>query len=155
MIRYVINLSLSALLLIGAASLSISAQSVSTLVKPNSNGHQPNTISKISLDSCCQGTTGNIDNDRGVDIADLTFLIDHLYINFPAIPCPEEGNIDGLGGVDIADLTFLIDHLFINFPDLGCQLEGNIDGEGGIDIADLTFLIDHLFINFPDLPACP
>ncbi len=53
-----------------------------------------------------------------VDIADLTFLIDHLFINFPLLACREEGNIDGdpNGDVDIADLTFLIDHLFINFP---------------------------------------
>ena len=65
---------------------------------------------------CCVGTVGNVDNDGGVDIADLTFLIDHLFINFPDVPCPEEGNIDNDGGTDIADLTFLIDHLFINFP---------------------------------------
>jgi len=68
--------------------------------------------------SCCIGSTGNVDGDGGVDIADLTFLIDHLFINFPDVGCSEEGNIDGAGGTDIADLTFLIDHLFINFPDL-------------------------------------
>ena len=69
---------------------------------------------------CCRGSTGNIDDDPAdiVDIADLTFLIDHLFINFPPLVCPEEGNVDGdpVGIVDIADLTFLIDHLFINFP---------------------------------------
>ncbi len=70
--------------------------------------------------SCCQGGTGNVDNDPAdiVDIADLTFLIDHLFINFPPLGCAEEGNIDGdaVGVIDISDLTFLIDHLFINFP---------------------------------------
>jgi len=67
---------------------------------------------------CCLFFTGNVDGEGGVDIADLTFLIDHLFINFPPIDCPEEGNVDGDGGIDIADLTFLIDHLFINFPSL-------------------------------------
>jgi len=67
---------------------------------------------------CCVGVTGNIDNDMGnsIDIADLTFLIDHLFINFPLLDCPAEGNVDGDGEIDIADLTALIDHLFINFP---------------------------------------
>lgn len=70
--------------------------------------------------NCCSGSTGNIDGDSNdiVDIADLTFLIDHLFINFPPLDCPIEGNVDGdmAGLIDIADLTFLIDHLFINFP---------------------------------------
>jgi len=70
--------------------------------------------------SCCIGSTGNIDGDPAdiVDIADLTFLIDYLFINFPPLVCPEEGNVDGdsIGIIDISDLTFLIDHLFINFP---------------------------------------
>ena len=75
---------------------------------------------------CCRGLAGNIDDDPAdiVDIADLTFLIDHLFINFPPLACPEEGNVDGdpAGIVDIADLTFLIDHLFINFPPTaGCR----------------------------------
>jgi len=73
---------------------------------------------------CCDGFTGNVDGDPEdrVDIADLTFLIDHLMINFPNLVCPGEGNVDGDGGIDIADLTLLIDHLFINFPSLpACQ----------------------------------
>lgn len=73
------------------------------------------------LDDCCLGLAGNIDNDPNdiTDIADLTLLIDHLFINLLPLECITEGNIDGdiNGTVDIADLTFLIDHLFINFPD--------------------------------------
>lgn len=75
---------------------------------------------------CCVGSRGNVDGDPGdiVDIADLTFLIDHLFIGFVPVSCPAESNIDGDSGgvVDIADLTLLIDHLFINFPALAnCQ----------------------------------
>ena len=69
-------------------------------------------------DPCCTGMTGNVDMDPGdnVDIADLTFMIDHLFgPNFPALPCFEEANVDQMGGVDIADQTRLIDHLFISF----------------------------------------
>lgn len=73
-----------------------------------------------SGESCCVGATGNIDADQmgTVDLADLTFLIDHLFIGFDDLPCAQAANIDGDEGgiVDVADLTFLIDHLFINFP---------------------------------------
>ncbi len=71
--------------------------------------------------SCCVGTRGNVDNDplQGVDIADLTTLVDHLFISFVPLACADEGNIDGIGGVDIGDLTALVDHLFISFTPLG------------------------------------
>lgn len=69
---------------------------------------------------CCVGTTGNVDVDslQQVDISDLAFLIEILFINFPDFLCSAEANIDGENGIDIADLTFLVDHLYINFPPL-------------------------------------
>lgn len=73
---------------------------------------------------CCLGTTGNVDCDpaQQIDIADLTLLVDHLFISNPSLCCAIEGNIDGNGNVDIADLTYLVDHLFINLPALPvCQ----------------------------------
>lgn len=72
---------------------------------------------------CCTGLTGNVDCDPGesVDIADLTRLVDHLFISFSPLCCPAEANIDTVGGVDIADLTLLVDNLFISFTPLpGC-----------------------------------
>jgi len=72
--------------------------------------------------SCCIGTTGNIDGSQSelVDLGDLTELIDYLFITTgKVLICPEEANIDGSvdGVVDIGDLTHLIGYLFIN-PDL-------------------------------------
>jgi|CXWL01.1.fsa_nt_gi hypothetical protein len=70
---------------------------------------------------CCIGIRGNVDHDlaESVDIADLTTLVDHLFITFAPIDCPNEGNVDATGGIDIADLTMLVDHLFIGFTPLG------------------------------------
>ncbi|MBU0985297.1 MAG: PKD domain-containing protein [candidate division Zixibacteria bacterium] len=87
--------------------------------------------------SCCIGDRGNIvldnapgacDNlsDQGVDVGDLTALIDHLFINFDALCCDAEADMAPMAAPD-----------------------------GSVDVADLTALIDHLFINFPDLPSCP
>ncbi|MBI5267480.1 MAG: hypothetical protein HY851_09640, partial [candidate division Zixibacteria bacterium] len=73
---------------------------------------------------CCypnssDGRTGNVDCDpgKGVDISDLSALIDNLFINFTPLCCTASANIDGSpdGGIDISDLSALIDNLFINF----------------------------------------
>jgi plastocyanin len=75
---------------------------------------------------CCTGTTGNIDCDvtNGVDISDLSALIDNLYITFTPLCCTKAANVDGSldGGIDISDLSALIDYLYINFtPPAACQ----------------------------------
>ncbi len=73
---------------------------------------------------CCVAATGNIDCSAGdgVDIGDLTVLIDNLFITFAPLCCPGEGNVDATGGTDISDLTVLIDNLFITFGTLpNCQ----------------------------------
>ena len=73
--------------------------------------------------SCCwvnslNGRTGNIDLDpaKGIDISDLTRLIDFLYISLIPLDCMQTANTDGdqVGGVDISDLTRLIDFLYIS-----------------------------------------
>jgi hypothetical protein len=76
--------------------------------------------------SCCVGLTGNVDCDAldGVDISDLSALIDFLYISFTPLCCPAEANTDGdlLGGIDISDLSALIDYLYISFtPPAACM----------------------------------
>lgn len=74
---------------------------------------------------CCQGVTGNVDCDPqdNVDIADLTALIDNLYVSLSPLCCYGKANIDGDRGrsVDIADLTALIDRLYVSFsPPAAC-----------------------------------
>ncbi|MBU0983946.1 MAG: hypothetical protein KKA42_08750 [candidate division Zixibacteria bacterium] len=80
-------------------------------------------------DTCCIGSRGNVQlepdcstADQSVDIADLTDLIDHLFINFTPLCCHKEADVAPLevpdGSIDVADITGLIDYLFINYPDL-------------------------------------
>ncbi|MBI5265856.1 MAG: hypothetical protein HY851_01360, partial [candidate division Zixibacteria bacterium] len=78
-------------------------------------------------DACfCLGRAGNVDcvQPDGVDISDLSALIDHLFITFRPLTCPAEANVDGdyAGRIDISDLTALIDNLFISFvPPAPCN----------------------------------
>lgn len=72
--------------------------------------------------SCCGiytgGLTGNIDcdNDGNRNLADITRLIDHVYISKLALCCESVGNVDGSsdGNVNLADITRLIDHVYIS-----------------------------------------
>lgn len=86
----------------------------------------PSAIVTATSSGCCVGLTGNVDNDPDdlVDIGDVSALVDHLFITFEPLVCPEEANIDGDpdGLVDISDITWLIDYLFITFtPPSPCR----------------------------------
>lgn len=71
-------------------------------------------------DSCCVGMKGNIDGspDEGIDISDLTILINYLFLDFNyVLVCPEEADVSpetGDGTTDISDLTALVQFLFIS-----------------------------------------
>ncbi|MBI5266214.1 MAG: hypothetical protein HY851_03175 [candidate division Zixibacteria bacterium] len=60
---------------------------------------------------------GNVDCDPGniVDVADLSALIDNLFISIAPSCCDTQADIDGVPGIDISDISALIDHLFISF----------------------------------------
>jgi hypothetical protein len=69
--------------------------------------------------SCCHGTVGNTDcdPDGGVDIADLSRLIDHLFVSLQPLCCPDAAQYDSAPAIDIADLTRMIESLFIFITD--------------------------------------
>jgi len=67
---------------------------------------------------CCQGMVGNANCDEldGVDISDITRLIDYLYLTHEELCCLEEANASGDSElvVDISDITALIDYLYLS-----------------------------------------
>jgi hypothetical protein len=72
-------------------------------------------------EGCCGlhsgGTTGNCNcsEDGLVTLADITALVDRVYIGKKPLCCEENGNTDGSpdGLVTLADITALIDHVYI------------------------------------------
>ena len=85
----------------------------------------------VAATDCCVGSRGNVVldvgdacttvTDQSVDVGDLTNMIDHLFIGFTPICCPDEADLSPTtpdGSIDVGDLTAMIDHLFINFPPL-------------------------------------
>ncbi|MEE8575979.1 MAG: S8 family serine peptidase, partial [candidate division Zixibacteria bacterium] len=88
-------------------------------------GPRPNVLAAVAQlpsVSCCVNLTGNVNGDLadGVDISDLTKLVNHLFVTFESLPCPAEANTNGdlACGVDISDLTKLVNHLFVTFEAL-------------------------------------
>jgi len=65
--------------------------------------------------ACCD-LRGNVDRDNGINVADLTYLVNFLFFGGPAPPCPEEGNVDGSSATNVADLTYLVDYIFFSGP---------------------------------------
>ena len=71
---------------------------------------------------CCGMYTGgypgntNFDTAGLRDLADITKLIDNVYITKAPLLCPENGNVNGdaAGLVNLADITKLIDHVYIS-----------------------------------------
>ena len=78
--------------------------------------------STITVAGCCVGLTGNVNGDPAdaVDISDLTALVNHLFVTFEPLGCPQEANASGdIGGeIDISDLTALVNHLFVTMASL-------------------------------------
>jgi hypothetical protein len=69
----------------------------------------------ITYAICCEGSRGNVNGDPAdvIDISDLVYLIDYMFLSGPLPPCAEESDIDGNGvGPDISDLVYLVDYMF-------------------------------------------
>ena len=80
------------------------------------NPNQEDTNGDDIGDACCCVDRGNANGEGGINVADLTYLVDYLFFDGPTPPCPEEGNVDADGGTNVADLTYLVDHLFFDGP---------------------------------------
>lgn len=67
---------------------------------------------------CCRHP-GDVDGDGSPvpDIADLLYLVEYMYHDGSAIPCPEEADLDASGGIpDISDLVYLVDYILRGGP---------------------------------------
>jgi len=64
---------------------------------------------------------GDADNNNGVNLLDVTYLINYLYKEGPA---PEQdwlADADGSGGINLLDATFLINYLYKDGPGPVCN----------------------------------
>ncbi len=76
------------------------------------------TIRGCSEGCCLPPTVGDCDQSGGVDITDISVLIDNQFLTLTPLVCEVEGDVDFSGGVDITDLSVLIDNQFLTLTPL-------------------------------------
>jgi hypothetical protein len=59
---------------------------------------------------------GDVNQDGVVDIADVVYLINYLFISGPAPDPIQAGDVNGDGVIDVADAVYLINYLFLSGP---------------------------------------
>ncbi len=67
---------------------------------------------------CLQPTVGDVDQSGGVDITDVSVLIDNQFLTLTPLVCEVEGDVDNSSVVDITDLSILIDNQFLTLTPL-------------------------------------
>ena len=74
----------------------------------------------VSDDDFIIYSRGDANGDGVIDIADVVYLINYLFIDGPAPDPLDAGDANCDGTVDIADVVYLINYLFIDGPPPGC-----------------------------------
>ncbi|MEE2889770.1 MAG: dockerin type I repeat-containing protein [Planctomycetota bacterium] len=92
---------------------------------------------------------GDVNNDGIVDVGDPIYLLNYLFINGPALPCPDASDADNDGLVNITDTVYLVFYVFgigvappYPFPDCGLESFPDLD--------DLDCIVAS-----PACPVCP
>ena len=65
----------------------------------------------IAPPSCCTGMRGNVNMTGGIDLSDLSALVNYLTGGSFVPPCLDAANVNGAGGVDLSDLSSLVNYL--------------------------------------------
>jgi hypothetical protein len=64
---------------------------------------------------------GDIDGIEGVDILDIVFLINYIYLDGPYPANLKAADVDGIPGINILDIIYLINYIYKDGPDLICE----------------------------------
>jgi hypothetical protein len=59
---------------------------------------------------------GDVNGDGEINIADVVFLVNYLFVGGPAPSPLEVGDVNCNGEIDFSDAVFLVNYLFIGGP---------------------------------------
>ncbi len=69
-------------------------------------------IGNVSIGCYC----GDVDTSGQIDIADLTLLVEYMFLGGPPPDPLEAADMNGDGVNDVTDVTYLVDYLFLGGP---------------------------------------
>ncbi len=64
---------------------------------------------------------GDTDDQEGINILDIIFLINYKYKGGPAPEPLESGDVDGIPPINLLDAVYLINSIYKGGPDPVCQ----------------------------------
>jgi hypothetical protein len=75
---------------------------------------------------CCRGFTGNVNDDINgfIDLPDVIYLVNALFLGGPQPVCPAAANVNGdvACNVDLPDVIWLVNALFLGgSPPAACD----------------------------------
>lgn len=88
------------------------------LYNPDQADANENGIGDVCDGCCLPPTVGDVDQSGGVDITDISVLIDNQFLTLTPLVCEVEGDVDFSGGVDVTDVSILIDNQFLTLTPL-------------------------------------
>ncbi|MCP4656761.1 MAG: hypothetical protein GY856_15215 [bacterium] len=128
----------------------------------------------ISFLTCMDSLTSeqiansDVNGDCEVDMADVDYLVDYLYIDGPApVPCvcagpavtscrcTATGNVNLVGGITLGDITELIGFLTCTDELTSEQLiQADVNADCLVNLADEEYLVEYLYEEGPDPVPC-
>jgi hypothetical protein len=94
--------------------------SLTILVDSGMTGLFTDTMSVVNEVEPGSYVCGDANGDRVINVSDVVYLINYLFISGPAPNPLEAGDCNCDGSVNVSDVVYLINYLFINGPPPGC-----------------------------------
>ncbi|UCD64614.1 MAG: SBBP repeat-containing protein [Candidatus Zixiibacteriota bacterium] len=68
--------------------------------------------------TCCRNLTGNYNGDADdvLNVLDLVYAVEWIFLEGPPPPCVDEADVNGDGIVTVEDLIFIVDLLYLSGP---------------------------------------
>ncbi|MCK4427652.1 MAG: hypothetical protein KAW16_04115, partial [candidate division Zixibacteria bacterium] len=94
------------------------------------------------------GTEGDANGDSVVDVGDVIFLLNYLFMNGPPPNPPVAGDANGDCFIGVSDVIWLINYLYLEGPppQIRC-LPGDVNYDGNVNLSDVFYFIDYILFN--------